>query len=362
MTELTGAARTEPGIDAPQPMVRHDGAGPAGLAWLTWRQHRWALVVSLALAAALAAWMAYLAADMTNLHHQCHDAPCPAGSAQELRLDAHYGPVNVAYQLLLAVRYVPLLIGVFLGVPLLAREYEQRTLVLAWSQDVSPMRWMWSKLLMLGVFVAALTAGLSAVAGHLAQVLHEVAGDSMFQSQLFLVSGMLPLAIGVSWFAVGAALGAAVRRILPAALVVIAGFVGAMLAVDWRYPTLVTPLSRYLPFTAVHSGSPMGANPLVIKGGIQIGLPDHVVNVFDSMRHAVTFPELNRMCPNVMAMSGEDSLACFTRHGLTHHVVYQPGSRIPEFHFLVASGHAALGLLALAAVWLLVRRTALSAG
>jgi hypothetical protein len=66
------------------------------------------------------------------------------------------------------VRYVPLLIGVFIGVPLLAREHEQRTLLLAWSQDVSPVRWLWTKLALLGPFVAILTGGLSAVSDHLA--------------------------------------------------------------------------------------------------------------------------------------------------------------------------------------------------
>ena len=45
-----------------------------------------------------------------------------------------------------------------IGVPVLSREHEQRTLLLAWSQDVSPVRWLWTKLALLGGFVAALTA------------------------------------------------------------------------------------------------------------------------------------------------------------------------------------------------------------
>ncbi|SEO81929.1 hypothetical protein [Actinacidiphila rubida] len=362
MSPLTGTTRAEPGTgDPPVPLLR-DGGGLAGLAWLTWRQHRWALVTSLVVSAALAAWMLWLAADMTGVFHQCHDTICPEGSPQQARLSAPFGPVNLGDKLLLGEEYVPLLIGVFLGVPLLAREFEQRTLLLAWSQDVSPMRWMWTRLLLLGLVVAALTAGVSAAAGHLARVLHDVGDGSMFQGQLFLDSGMLPLAAGLSWFVVGAALGAAVRRVLPAALAVVAGFVAALVAVDWRYPWLVAPVSRFLPFAAPGSGTPLGANPLVIQGGIQIGPPDHVVNVFDAAHRPVTFPELNRWCPNVFQLGGEDSVACFTRNGLTHHVVYQPGSRIPEFHLLLASGYTALGLLALAAVWLVVRRTALSAG
>lgn len=370
MTPLTGVTAAagagtgdsnDKGDDADAALLR-DGGGLTGLAWLTWRQHRWALITSFVIAAALAGWMAYLAADLTTVFHQCHDRLCPEGSPQQARLDAPFGPVDVADKLLLSVEYVPLLIGVFLGVPLLAREFEQRTLLLAWSQDVSPMRWTWTRLLLLGLFVAALTAGVSAAAGHLAGVLHDVGNGSMFQGQAFLDTGMLPLAIGMAWFAVGVALGAAVRRVLPAALAVVAGFVALLLTVEWRLPWLVTPVSRFLPFAGVGDGQPLGSNPLVIQGGIQIGPPDHVVNVLDAAHHPVTYGELSRMCPNFFSLSGEQSLSCFTRNRLTHHVVYQPGSRIPEFHLLIASGYTALGALALAVVWLVVRRTALSAG
>ena len=39
-------------------------------------------------------------------------------------------------------RWCPLVIGLFWGVPVVARELELRTATLAWSQDVSPRRWL----------------------------------------------------------------------------------------------------------------------------------------------------------------------------------------------------------------------------
>ena len=363
MSPLTDATRAEEGTADPGPGLRADGAGLAGLAWVTWRQHRWALLFALVVAAALSGWMTYLASEMTGILHECHDSVCAAGSPQELRLQAPFGPVDVADNLLLAVQYLPLLIGMFLGVPVLAREFEQRTLLLAWSQDVSPMRWMWTKLLLLGLFVAVLTAGLSVASGHLAQVLHDLGEGSMFEGQMFFDSGMLPLVIGISWFVVGVALGAAVRRILPAGMAVVLGFVGLMLTVDWRYPRLVTPVSRFAAFALgdPHRDDTPMANALVIKSGIAVG-PGHVVNLYDSAHHAVTWPQLQRMCPDFFELSGEDSLRCFSGHHLTHYQVYQPGDRIPEFHLLIAAGYLGLGAVALLTVWLLVRRTALSAG
>jgi hypothetical protein len=89
---------------------------------------------------------------------------------QHATLSAPYGPVAISDYLLLAVQYAPLLIGVFIGAALLAREHEQWTLLLAWSQDVSAARWLWTKLALLGGFVAALTAAVSAESDHLAHV------------------------------------------------------------------------------------------------------------------------------------------------------------------------------------------------
>jgi hypothetical protein len=50
------------------------------------------------------------------------------------------------------------------------------------------------------------------------------------------------------------------------------------------------------------------------------------------------------------------------RNHLQTYVTYQPSSRIPAFHLIIASGYLGLAVMALAAVWLIVRRTNLSAG
>jgi hypothetical protein len=328
--------------------------GISGLLWLTWRQHRWAILGALMMAAVLTGWMAYLAADITALHHQCHDLICPPNSVQEATLRAPQGPVSVATDLLMVVRYAPLLIGVFIGVPLLAREHEQRTLLLAWSQDVSPVRWLWTKLALLGGFVAALTAVVSAESDHLAHVLSTVGGAGMFTDTLFLESGMLPLAVGVCWFAVGVALGAAIRRTLPAVLGVIVGFVGLMLGVQWRYPTFMTPLSVYTHFDQPDTG--LLRNALFVKGGFMDG-PGQPTNLFDAAGHELNYTTLNRLCP-----SPDTLFACLAGNHFQTHTLYQPASRIPAFHLILASGYLSLAVIALAAVWLIVRRTNLSAG
>jgi hypothetical protein len=333
-------------------------SGVSGMVWLTWRQHRWALLGSLILTVGLVGWMVYLSVDLMNLYHQCHDTQCPPYSPQHATLFADYGPIRQAETLGLVVRYAPLLIGVFIGVPVLAREHEQRTLLLAWSQDVSPVRWLWTKLALLGLFVATLTAVLSAVTDHLAHVYSTIIGGGLFDDRVFLVTGMLPLANGVCWFAIGVALGATIRRTLPAIFGVIAGYIGLTLGIQWRYPTLMTPLSTYQ-----HLGQPglraSDPNALIVTGRIGIG-PGLASNLFDSSGHEVTYAELHRMCPDL-----DDPAAisdCLARNHLLTYVTYQPSSRIPAFHLIIASGYLGLTAVALAAVWLTVRRTSLSAG
>jgi hypothetical protein len=355
MSALTHPAFSENLSDAREPATRHGG----GLVWLTWRQHRWALLGSLLLTAVFVGWMTYLAIDLTSLYQQCHHTVCPPYSPQAATLSAEFGPLRQTQLAGLAVQYTPLLIGMFLGVPLLAREHEQRTLLLAWSQDVSPARWLWTKVALLGLYVAALTAVLSAATDHLMHVYTHFQG-SLFNDGIFLISGVLPLAGGICWFAIGVALGALIRRTLPAIFASIAGFIGLLLAVEWRYPTLRTPLSYYRDL-AQPGLSVADPNALVIKGIINFG-PGSVANLYDAPGHKITYADLQLVCPNISVAQPQNVDDCLARNHLLTFVTYQPSSRIPEFHLIVAAGYLGLAAIALAAVWLIVRRTNLSAG
>jgi hypothetical protein len=68
------------------------------------------------------------------------------------------------------------------------------------------------------------------------------------------------------------------------------------------------------------------------------------------------------MCPGADADHPNVTLECLAGHHLLGSVAYQPSGRIPVFHLILASGHLGLAVVALAAVWLIVRRTNLSAG
>ncbi len=249
--------------------------------------------------------------------------------------------------------FLPLLIGVFVGVPVLAREHEQRTLLLAWSQDITPQRWLWTKLALLAGLTAALSAAVAVACDHLAHVLSIAADQSLFSDRAFQVTGMLPLTLSVVWLVVGVALGAAIRRTLPAAFAALAGYIGLFFLVQWRYPTFRTPLTTTTP-VAVGRQSGVGSDPnsLVISGS---------GDLVDAGGHQLSPGTLQAMCPQP---SGPQNVSnqCLAQHNISSRIQYQPGSRIPEFHLILTGGYLAIGVIAAATVWWLVRRTSLSAG
>ena len=64
----------------------------------------------------------------------------------------------------------------------------------------------------------------------------------------------------------------------------------------------------------------------------------------------------------VQALCPSMNSDCPARHHLMEALRYQPASRIPDFHLILACGYFTLGAIAVAVVWWLVRRTSLSAG
>jgi hypothetical protein len=122
------------------------GGRLSDLVWVTWRQHRTTILASIALIAVLTASLLYVADRITTITQQCGNTSCPDDSTRYAALQGPFGLLQLSSYLTITVLFLPLLIGAFLGVPLLAREHEQRTLLLAWSQDITPQRWLWTKL------------------------------------------------------------------------------------------------------------------------------------------------------------------------------------------------------------------------
>jgi hypothetical protein len=226
---------------------------------------------------------------------------------------------------------------------------------LAWSQDVTPQRWLWTKLAVLGAMTAAAGAAVSAAADHLAAVVNTATGQSIFSGNAFLVTGMLPLVQSVVWLAVGVALGAAFRRTLPAIFTALIGYGAAYLLVERVYPSLMAPVTALAPLGDDHgSAARLGANSLVVAN------PSGTI--YNASGHPVS-PALQSLCQSANDLPKGQLNPCLApqRHLMTL-LRYQPGSRIPDFHLILIGGYLGLGTVAAVILWWLVQRTSLSAG
>jgi ABC-type transport system involved in multi-copper enzyme maturation permease subunit len=348
MSTLTHTDRSAP---AANPERNRGGARLIDLVWLTWRQHRAVIIAGLTVAAVVIGAILYVAARIAAINQECGNTACPGGSAGAAALTGAFGLSELSRYLNTVVMFVPLLAGVFAGIPLLAREHEQRTLLLAWSQDITPQRWLWAKFALLAALIAAVGAAVSAAAGHLADVASIATGRSLFYAGAFLVTGMVPLVQSLAWFAAGVALGAAYRRTLPAIFTALVAYIGLYFVVLWVYPTFMTPLTAMVPITGDGQSrtSHLGTNILTINQNA----------FYDASGHAVSQGTMQSLCPSG---PGNPNNQCLAQHHFKTLLSYQPGSRIPEFHLILIGGYLGLGIIAAAVAWWLVRRTSISAG
>lgn len=160
------------------------------MVWLMWRQHRVQVLVTVGLLLALEAFL--------------------LARGSEAATVVSWLPI------------VPLLVGVFWGAPVLARELERGTHRLAWTQSVTRRRWLTAKLGGLGLVVtlAGLALGLMISAWAAASD-----GDVFGDAALFGGTGV---AAGAWWlfaFVLGVSTGGLTRRLLPALAVTVAVFV-----------------------------------------------------------------------------------------------------------------------------------------
>ncbi len=148
---------------------------------------------------------------------------------------------------------VPVLLGVFLGATLVARETEQATNVLVWTQTVSRRRWLLTKIaaalgatLLVAVAVTVLVTWWSATPNALY--------GNRFEGAQFDTQNLTPIAYALFAVCLGIAAGCFLRRTLPALAATVGLYLGARVAVA------VYLRPHYLAATTVRSGWPATPN------------------------------------------------------------------------------------------------------
>jgi hypothetical protein len=321
-----------------------------GLIWLTWRQHRWPIVVSAVITAVLVVFMLTTASDLGSMA-----AKCLAGaSSQECQRNKTQSVPSHATYLMNSVVFLPVLVAVFWGVPLLAREFEQRTLPLAWSQDVSRLRWLAGKTAVMVVLVGAMGLVLAAASIHLAHEYHAYTGESLFEGTQFQAGGWLPLTLGLAWLAVGIAAGAATRRVLVAIAAVGALWIVRMVGMVQLRLRLMTPITLIKPFSVNRDGA-----SAAFTSSNDMGINSGNVPFIDA--HGASHSPQQVM--DGWCGTTNDMNACLHQHGIVGTLdKFQPANRMGTFHLIENGMNLGLFVVALVVAWWCVKKARTTAG
>lgn len=138
---------------------------------------------------------------------------------------------------------LPALVGAFFGAPLLAREFEQGTWRLVWTQSVSRTRWLAVKLVLVGSGVAVAAGVFTAILTWWRGPADQI--QSRFEPTAFNFEGLSPVTVWLFSFAVGVLAGILVRRTVAAMGATVVAFLAVRLPVEFLLrPHYMAPVAR----------------------------------------------------------------------------------------------------------------------
>jgi ABC-type transport system involved in multi-copper enzyme maturation permease subunit len=357
MTALTMPARPEEDT-SPRPVPWRQ------MAWVTWRQHRAALVGVAAFLGALAVclWIIGL-----QVHHAyaaafaCRPVGSPACDDRQTGLTTHFNEMDGFLANGSVLQAVPALIGAFVGAPVLARELETGTFRYAWTQGFGRWRWTLGKLVPLTVAVAAAAGALSVLLSWYYQPYFaagnqplSIVEDSPLAANLFGLRGVAFAAWTLAAFSIGALAGMLIRRVVPAIAATLAAYAGLAFAAGvYLREHYLTPLLTSDPNVP---GSAWIYSQWWTKGGTTLS-QSTMNQVINSTFQRIAPPVVNSRAQKQQTLLNVEQY--LTQHGYTYWTRYQPASRFWPFQWIEGGWLLALSALLIAVtVWLVRRRAA----
>ena len=291
---------------------------------LVWRLHRNQAYFAVAALAALAVILLVTGITMADDYRRALAGCTATQSCFDLHNELFRGD-GAIIDLVDLTLIIPLLFGLFWGAPLLAKEFEDGTHNLAWTQGVSRRRWLrvnltWS-LLAAAVWGAALAALVSWWR------YPENALGTRFDA--FDVQGIVPVAYALFAVALGIAVGSVLRRVLPSLAVTLGVFVSlrATLAVYVR-PHYMAPIAKVFSLTSTGGPAP-GA--WVFSSGL-VGPTGTVLSPGIGIDATSIPPACRTVFPGGKGLLGK----CLSSHGFRQVITYQPDSRFWPFQWMEA--------------------------
>ncbi len=268
------------------------------------------------------------------------------------------------------VLIVPAVLGVFWGAPLVARELEAGTFRLVWTQSVTRTRWLAVKLAVVGLAAIVVSGLASLIVTWWASPIDHVRGSGF--AAMFDERDIVPVAYAAFAFALGAAVGLLVRRVLPAMAATLAGFIAVRFAVvQWVRPHLGSPIRVVSAFAV----PPAPGGGIEVGKGLQAGdwvlneqtlnragrvLSDNLFSI--SVSRGGHLSVAGQHCPASIQVTSPVSLPdavrrCADQLGLRQLITYQPQHRYWLFQWEESAIYVVLAGILVAFCFWWVHRT-----
>jgi ABC-2 family transporter len=313
------------------------------MAWVTWRQHRLQLLTMLLLLVGLAATGLVSSLPIRDAYSRQALASClpPAARSGCDLIVSHFrvefgGSIRAARYL----TFLPVLAGLFVGAPLLARELEHGTHRLAWTQSLTRRRWLLSKTLLLGLATVAGGLALSGLAMWWRGPFDAVEGR--ISPSGFDIEGLVVPAYALFALSVGILAGVVLRRTIPAMSVTLAVFIATRLGID----NFARP--HYLPAkheTVTGAAAQAHARDWVVDNTLVDAVGRRITTAREDL--AILHAQQARIDPQDYLLS----------LGWRRAISFQPAERFWTFQAIEAGIFLALAALTVAATLWALRRT-----
>lgn len=305
--------------------------------WVTWRQHRAEFLIMGIVLIGCVAFLLITGLSMAQSFQRLVLPACLAHSDTNACVESENAFIN-QYQILLFMPLIltalALIYGVFVGAPLVARELEQGTHRLIWTQNVTRLRWLSTKLALILSVSVLMFSLLFVLLFWLYTPLYQSftsSYDRMSSPSFDALGPVLPAA-AVLALALGIFSGALTQRTVPAM------FLTLILFLVIKFPVAMVFRPNYLP--AITVIQPFGPN-----------LEIQPISSTDKWITEVGMLDPQGKKTNLAHCPG--SSPC----GYKQYYTYQPDERFWLFQGIESGIYLVLATLALSAAgWLVKRR------
>jgi hypothetical protein len=241
---------------------------------------------------------------------------------------------------------LPALAGLFVGAPLLGREFEHGTWKLAFTQTITRTRWLIVKLTVVGLGVATVAFAFTALFTWWRQPLDAIEGH-MFPNG-FNLEGPTPIAAALFAFATGTLAGVLIRRTVAAMAATLITFVAVRAPLEtYARPRYQTPRLR---ITEPGNRTLTPGRQYTQDWPLSQGWIDAAGRKLNDAERTTILRQLYD--------TGTPIEQYMAQHGLRHYTEYHPASSFWTFQAIEAGIYLALAAALLtAAIWLIRRRT-----